>query len=74
MTPAQCGAVRALINMSHAELAGAAAVPLALIADFESGAGTPRPADVDRGRDAHYWAPPAQSRTCGFPAYGSHLG
>ena len=28
----------------------------------------------DRGRDAHYWAPPAQIRTCGFPAYGSHLG
>jgi hypothetical protein len=28
----------------------------------------------DRGRDAHYCAPPAQNRTCGFPAYGSHLG
>src|SRR6476660_9287365 len=28
----------------------------------------------DRGRDAHRWAPPAQNRTCGFPAYGSHLG
>ena len=28
----------------------------------------------DRGRDAHHWAPPAQNRTCGFPAYGSHLG
>src|SRR3954449_2270529 len=28
----------------------------------------------NRGRDAHYWAPPAQNRTCGFPAYGSHLG
>ena len=28
----------------------------------------------DCGRDAHYWAPPAQNRTCGFPAYGSHLG
>jgi hypothetical protein len=27
-----------------------------------------------RGRDASYLAPPAQSRTCGFPAYGSHLG
>jgi hypothetical protein len=26
------------------------------------------------GRDVHYWAPPAQIRTCGFPAYGSHLG
>src|SRR4029077_14835761 len=28
----------------------------------------------DGGRDAHYWAPPAQNRTCSFPAYGSHLG
>src|SRR5271166_3068466 len=26
------------------------------------------------GRDAHYWAPPAQIRTCGLPAYGSYLG
>src|SRR5436190_21704019 len=29
---------------------------------------------VDCGRDAHYWAPPAQNRTCGIPASGSHLG
>ena len=28
----------------------------------------------DRGRDAHYCAPPAQNRTGGLPAYGSHLG
>jgi hypothetical protein len=27
-----------------------------------------------RGGDASYLAPPAQIRTCGFPAYGSHLG
>jgi hypothetical protein len=27
-----------------------------------------------RGRDASCLAPPAQIRTCGFPAYGSHLG
>src|SRR3984893_16155997 len=27
-----------------------------------------------RGRDASYLAPPAQIRTCRFPAYGSHLG
>src|SRR6266446_2140407 len=27
-----------------------------------------------RGRDASYLAPPAQIRTCSFPAYGSHLG
>ena len=33
----------------------------------------PRTADF-RGRDASYLAPPAQIRTCGFPAYGSHLG
>ena len=29
---------------------------------------------VDRGRDAHCWAPPAQIRACGFPAHGSYLG
>jgi hypothetical protein len=28
----------------------------------------------DRGRDAHYWAPPAQIRTCPIKASGSHLG
>ena len=27
-----------------------------------------------RGRDAHYWAPPAQIHTGGFPACGSYLG
>ncbi len=32
------------------------------------------PPSSNRGRDAHYWAPPAQNRTCGIPAYGSHLG
>jgi hypothetical protein len=30
--------------------------------------------DKDRGRDAYCYAPTAQSRTCGFPAYGFHLG
>ena len=29
---------------------------------------------LNRGRDAHYCAPPAQNRTSGIPAYGSHLG
>ena len=33
-----------------------------------------RAAVPNRGRDAHFWAPPAQIRTCGFPAYGSYLG
>src|SRR5580658_1697740 len=32
------------------------------------------PISVNRGRDARYWAPPAQNRTSGIPAYGSHLG
>jgi hypothetical protein len=30
--------------------------------------------NTDRGRDAYRYAPTAQSRTCGFPAYGFHLG
>jgi len=30
--------------------------------------------DPYRGRDAHYWAPPAQIRRSGLPAYGSYLG
>ena len=34
----------------------------------------PQQTTVVRGRDASYLAPPAQIRTCGFPAYGSHLG
>ena len=29
---------------------------------------------TERGRDAHYWAPPAQIRTCPIKAFGSHLG
>src|ERR1035437_10398981 len=33
-----------------------------------------QPFPWDCGRDVHYWTPPAQIRTCGFPAYGSHLG
>src|SRR5499433_691289 len=32
------------------------------------------PSNLQRTRDASYLAPPAQIRTCGFPAYGSHLG
>src|ERR1035437_10733358 len=30
-----------------------------------------QPFPWDCGRDVHYWTPPAQIRTCGFPAYGS---
>ena len=41
MTPAQCSAARALIELSQAALAGIAVVPATLIADYEAGAGTP---------------------------------
>ena len=40
----------------------------------KSGASQPERFNLNRGRDAHYCAPPAQNRTCGIPAYGSHLG
>src|SRR5499425_1329593 len=33
-----------------------------------------RAPNLSRGRDASYLAPPAQIRTCSFPAYGSYLG
>ena len=29
---------------------------------------------VNRGRDTHYWAPPAQNRAGPIRALGSHLG
>jgi predicted transcriptional regulator len=47
MTPAQCRAARALIDMSHADLARAAVVTVTIIADFETGVGGTRPTDVD---------------------------
>ena len=34
----------------------------------------PLPAGGDGGREPGYPGPPAQNRTCGFPASGSHLG
>ena len=37
MTPAQCRAARALIEMSQEQLAGHAVVPTSLIADFDAG-------------------------------------
>ena len=40
-------------------------------ARWSTRAASPSP---DRGRDAHYWAPPAQIRTCPIKAFGSHLG
>jgi predicted transcriptional regulator len=46
MTPAQCRAARGLIAMSQSDLARAAVVPAASIADFETGAWL-RPEDLD---------------------------
>jgi predicted transcriptional regulator len=52
MTPAQCRAARALVDMALPDLARFAIVPRALIADFESGVATPRPADLLAMRQA----------------------
>ena len=46
MTPAQCRAARGLVNMSQSDLARAAVVPAASIADFETEAWL-RPEDLD---------------------------
>jgi hypothetical protein len=47
MTPAQCSAARALIELSQAALAAIAVVPAKVIFDYETGAGTPQPADLE---------------------------
>jgi transcriptional regulator with XRE-family HTH domain len=52
MTPAQCRAARALIDMTQAQLAGHAVVTTALIADYELGVSTLRPADLKAIRAA----------------------
>ena len=46
MSPAQCRAARALLNLSHADLAGRAVVPISAIIDFETDAATLRAADL----------------------------
>ena len=48
MIPAQCRATRALIDMSQAELARAAVMPVSIIADFEAGVSEPRHVDAIR--------------------------
>jgi hypothetical protein len=49
-------------------------VPIAVIVSGNPDAPFSSSHMVNRGRDAPYGTPPAQSRTSGFPAYGSHLG
>jgi hypothetical protein len=41
MTPYQCRAARALLDMSQTELSGAAIVPLVIVEDFEAQRSTP---------------------------------
>ena len=52
ITPGQCRAARAFIGMSQADLARAAVVPVAAVADFETGVLELGPADLDAIRGA----------------------
>jgi hypothetical protein len=53
MTPAQCRAARALLDMTVVELARAAAVPVAVIVDYETSLGfAPEEEHLDAIRDA----------------------
>jgi hypothetical protein len=47
MTPAQCRAARALLALPRPELAKLAAMPVALIADYEAGLSTARSTDIN---------------------------
>ena len=46
MTPAQCRAARALLDMSTTSLAGAAVVPASAVMEFESGVAAPNEARI----------------------------
>ena len=52
MTPAQCRAGRALVNISMGQLASAAGVPAVVIFDYEGGWGKPKPEDLASLRTA----------------------
>ena len=52
MTPAQCRAARALIELSIHALAGAAVVSATTVWDYEAGVGHPKPADIEAMRTA----------------------
>ena len=47
MTPGQCRAARALLDMSEAQLTQAAVVPRRVVEDFEAGAGAEDPAHLE---------------------------
>ena len=52
MTPAQCRAARALLNMEQSQLSEASGVARATVIDFEKGERTPRIATVEAIRAA----------------------
>jgi hypothetical protein len=52
MTPAQCRAARRLVDLSQAVLSSVTLVPATVIADYEAGAMTLMPADLDALQDA----------------------
>jgi transcriptional regulator with XRE-family HTH domain len=52
MTPAQCRAARALVDMSQAELARSSIVSRDMIADFETGIRLPSATDLMAMRQA----------------------
>jgi len=52
MTPAQCRAARALIDMTPGQLTQAAMVPRRVVEDFEAGAGAENPAHLEAIRTA----------------------
>ena len=70
--PSECRT--ASIGPNHAMILPPAANPHRM--EFSEGTGAAKEtyANAGRGRDASCLAPPAQTRTCSFPAYGSHLG
>lgn len=52
MTPAQCRAARALLNMEQSQLSEASGIARATVIDFEKGERSPRSATVEAIRAA----------------------
>src|SRR4029077_3284944 len=68
----RCVRFATTVTSGHATLATKRTLPLTWAG--LAPAGSHQLCLAGRGRDASYLAPPAQIRTCSFPAYGSHLG
>lgn len=48
ISPAQCRAARALLDWTREQLAAESGVPMRTLADFETGATTPRPTTLQK--------------------------